>query len=101
MPQFSNSCNVMRCDRKMTKDEIVRAIRFNIASEYEAAQLYEQVAESTDNELVKKVLLDITDEERVHAGELLKLLVTICPEEAQHYAKGAKEVEEMMDEKGK
>lgn len=98
MPHFENSCNVKNCDRKLTDEEVIRAIRFNIAAEYEAAQLYEQVAQATDNKLVKKVLLDITDEERVHAGELLKLLITICPDEAHHYAKGAKEVEEMMEE---
>lgn len=97
MPHFENSCNVMHCGRKLTKEEVIRAIRYNIAAEYEAAQLYEQVVESTDNELVKKVLLDITDEERVHAGELLKLLITICPDEAKHYAEGAKEVEEMIE----
>lgn len=101
MPQFERSCNVMRCDRQLSDEEVIRAIRYNIAAEYEAAQLYEQVAESTDNKLVKKVLLDITDEERVHAGELLKLLITICPDEAKHYASGAKEVEEMMEEENK
>lgn len=99
MPQFQSSCNVKHCDKKFSEADVIRAIRFNIAAEYEAAQLYEQVAEATDNELVKKVLLDITDEERVHAGELLKLLITICPDEAKHYAKGAKEVEEMMKDK--
>lgn len=98
MPEFSSSCNVKNCDRKLNEQEILRAIRFNIAAEYEATQLYQQVAEATDNELVKKVVLDIADEERVHAGELLKLLIHLCPNEAKHYADGAKEVEEMMDE---
>lgn len=32
-------------------------------------ELYMQLAESTDNKLVKEVLKDIADEERVHAGE--------------------------------
>ena len=47
---------------------------------------------------MKTVLKDISDEERVHAGELLKLLVTLDPEEKKYYADGAKEVEEMMKE---
>ncbi len=98
MPNFSSSCNVKNCDKKLSEEEIIRAIRFNIAAEYEATQLYQQVAEATDNELVKKVVLDIADEERVHAGELLKLLIHLCPEESKHYADGAKEVEEMMEE---
>ncbi len=45
-----------------------------IAAEYEAIQLYMQLAESTDNELAIEVLKDIADEERVHAGEFLRLL---------------------------
>jgi len=45
-----------------------------IAAEYEAVQLYMQLAESTDNKLAIEVLKDVADEERVHAGEFLRLL---------------------------
>ena len=45
MPHFENSCNVTHCDRKLTKEELIRGIRFNIAAEYEAIQLYEQIKE--------------------------------------------------------
>lgn len=97
MPQFSNSCNVKHCDRKLSKEELIRAIRFNIAAEYEAIQLYEQVIESTDNDLVKMVLRDISNEEKEHAGELLKVLIEIAPEESKYYAEGAHEVEDMQN----
>lgn len=96
MPEFSNSCNVQHCDRKLTKEELIRAIRFNIAAEYEAIQLYQQVIESTDNDLVKMVLTDISNEEREHAGELLKVLIEIEPDESKYYAEGAHEVEEIQ-----
>lgn len=36
-----------------------------VEAEYEAIQLYMQLAESTDNELAIEVLKDIADEERV------------------------------------
>ncbi len=101
MPHFENSCNVQHCSRKLTKEELIRGIRFNIAAEYEAIQLYEQIKESTDNELVQTVLTDIANEEREHAGELFKLLITLEPEEAKYYAEGAHEVEDMMDGKKK
>lgn len=39
-------------------------------------------------------LKDIADEERVHAGEFLRLLYELEPEEAKFYAEGAEEVEE-------
>ena len=61
MPKFSNSCNVVNCKQKLSKNELVRAIRFNIAAEYEAIQLYQQVVESTDNEFVKTVLTSALD----------------------------------------
>lgn len=94
MPEFCHPFSVLKNDRLLTHAELVRAIRFMVSSEYEATQLYEQLAESTDNELAKKVLLDIADEEKVHAGEFLRLLQEIAPEEMDFYRQGAEEVEE-------
>jgi len=68
-----------------------------IAAEYEAVQLYMQLAESTDNKLAVEMLKDIADEERVHAGEFLRLLREIEPDEEKFYAKGAKEVEDEIE----
>ena len=65
-----------------------------IAAEYEAIQLYMQLAESTDNKLAIDVLEDIANEERVHAGEFLRLLKELEPQEEKFYEEGAKEVEE-------
>lgn len=96
MPKFGTPYNILKAERTLTHEEIIRSIRFNIAAEYEAIQLYHEVIECTDNELVKTVLKDIADEERVHAGELMKLLMTLEPDEEKHYEDGAKEVEEMM-----
>ena len=66
MPEFSTPFAVLAEDRKITDAELVRAVRFMVAAEYEAIQLYMQLAESTDNELAQDVLKDIADEERVH-----------------------------------
>jgi rubrerythrin len=52
-----------------------------------------QLAESTDNTLAIEVLKDIADEERVHAGEFLRLLQELAPDEEKLYAEGAEEVE--------
>jgi rubrerythrin len=64
-----------------------------VAAEYEATQLYLQLAESADNKLAVEVLKDIADEELVHVGEFLRLLRELAPDEEKFYAKGAKEVE--------
>ena len=94
MPEFGNPFAGQKSDRKLTDAELVRAIRFMIAAEYEAIQLYQQLAESTDNKLAIEVLEDIADEERVHAGEFLRLLRELAPEEEKFYQEGAGEVEE-------
>lgn len=94
MPEFASPFSGMKADRKLTHSELVRAIRFMIAAEYEAVQIYVQLAESIDNQLAKEVLMDIADEEKVHAGEFLRLLHELDPEEEKFYAEGKEEVEE-------
>ena len=91
MPSFGAPFSGLANERKLTNEELVRAIRFMVAAEYEAVQMYVQLAESTDNKFAMAVLKDIADEERVHAGEFLKLLHYLAPEEAKLYEKGAKE----------
>lgn len=98
MPEFSNIFSGLALDRKVSHSELIRAVRFSIAAEYEAAQLYEQLAESTDNEIARKVLLDIAKEELVHAGEFLKVLHELNPDEQKFYDEGFEEVKELMDE---
>jgi rubrerythrin len=95
MPEFGTPFAGLALDRKLTNEELIRAIRFMVAAEYEAVQLYAQLAESTDNMLVQEVLKDIADEELVHAGEFLQLLYTLAPAEAAFYLEGAAEVREI------
>jgi len=93
MPGFGSPFSGLANDRKLTDEELIRAIRFMVAAEYEATQMYMQLAESTDNKLAVEVLKDIADEELVHAGEFLRLLHELAPDEEKFYAKGAGEVE--------
>lgn len=95
MPVFEDAFSVLKNDRKLTEEELIRAIRFMIAAEYEAVQLYNQLAESIDNKMAIKVLNDIADEEKVHAGEFLKLLKILDPKEEEFYQEGEKEVGDM------
>ncbi|MBI4791727.1 MAG: rubrerythrin [Deltaproteobacteria bacterium] len=98
MPEFCNPFAGLKNDRKLTHEELVRAIRFMVAAEYEAIQLYQQTAESTNDELARKVLIDIANEEKEHAGEFLRLLRELDPEEEKFYKEGYGEVEEMIAE---
>ena len=94
MPVFGSPFSVLANNRKLTDEELIRAIRFAAAGEYEATQVYMQLAESTDNKLAVKVLKSVADEERVHIGEFQRLLFELAPDEEKFYASGAKEVEE-------
>ena len=93
MPDFGNPFSGLANDRKLTQEELIREIRFMVSAEYEAIQLYMQLAESTDNQLAIQVLTEIADEERVHAGEFMRLLFELAPDEKEFYAEGTKEVE--------
>lgn len=97
MPEFSTPFAGMNAPRRLSHPELVRSIRFMIAAEYEAIQLYMQLAEATDHPLAQTVLKDIADEERIHAGEFLKLLNILDPAEAGFYRSGAGEVVEMQE----
>lgn len=97
MPEFSHPFAGLARKEKLTKPELVRAIRYSIAAEYEAIQLYMQLAESTDHPLAQEVLRDVADEERIHAGEFLRLLRELDPEEQELYDEGAEEVEEEIE----
>ena len=99
MPDFGSPFSGLANDRKLTNEELIRAIRFMVTSEYEATQLYMQLAESTDNKLAVEVLKEIADEELVHVGEFLRLLYELAPNEEKFYASGAKEVEEKIKKK--
>ncbi|MEM2911268.1 MAG: ferritin family protein [Candidatus Bathyarchaeia archaeon] len=70
--------------------EILRAA---IIAELDAINLYEQFALTTENEDLKKVLLEVAKEEKTHVGEFQTLLLKIDKEQAEELEKGRKEVE--------
>jgi rubrerythrin len=70
MPDFGSPFAGLGSDRKMTNEELVRAGRFAVAAEYEAVQLYMQIAEAPDNGLARAVMKEVADVESLHAGEL-------------------------------
>jgi rubrerythrin len=101
VPVFESPFSGLANDRNLTDEELVRAIRFTEAAECEATQLYMQLAESTDNKLAVEVLKEIAAEERVHVGELLRLLRELAPDEEKFYAEGAAEVEAKIKKRKK
>lgn len=99
MPSFANpfSGNV---DRKISKEELIQAIRLDIAGELEAIYIYDAHVQATDNPVAKKVIADIRDEEKAHVGELMALLRILDPREGDLFAEGEEEVKEMLEDLG-
>jgi len=94
MPEFLNPFSGV-VPRKMTKQELIRAIRLNLSAEQEAIHLYLAHADATDDELAKRVLIEVANEERQHAGEFLELLRRLAPDEQEYLDLGRAEVEEI------
>ncbi len=94
MPQFISPFVGMTPARKLNNEELIRAIRMNVAAELEATHLYTAHAEATENLVARKILLDIADEEKVHAGEFLRLIEMFSGDEGQFLLQGAREVDQ-------
>ncbi len=99
MPAFANPFQG-NVDRKLTKQELIQAIRLDIAGELEAIYVYDAHVQATDDEIAKKIIGDIRDEEKAHVGELMTLLRILDPQEAELFAEGESEVKEMLNDLG-
>jgi uncharacterized protein len=95
VPEFVNPFSGKVPERPLTKEELIRAIRLDIAAEHEATHLYMAHAEAIDDPVARAVLIDIANEERVHVGEFMRLLSILTGDEDQWLAQGAAEVDEL------
>lgn len=100
MPEFVNPFSGTTPDRKLTMNELIRAIRLNIAAEEEAIHLYMAHADATDHPLARKVLIDVANEEKEHVGEFQRLLHLLTGDENEWLRHGIEEVDEMAREIG-
>lgn len=82
----------------MSGDELLQALRVDLAGELEAIIGYEAHAMSTTDERVKKVLSHIADEERQHVGELQQLLFIMSPQDAQKTQKGIQAIQQQQQQ---
>lgn len=81
---------------KVKKEDLDKEIlRVGMIAELDAVSLYEQLAVMTENENIKKALLDIAKEEKTHMGEFQTLLLKEDKEQEKELEEGKKEVEEL------
>ena len=94
MPDFGSPFSGLAYEYMLTEEELVRAIRFLVAAEYEAVEMYGKVRDACTDERIKKAIQSIIDEEKVHAGEFLQMIDMLDPGEKKFYDEGRKEVED-------
>jgi len=80
-------------EKKLLDREVLRAA---IIAEMDAINLYEQLAATTENKNIRKILLDVAKEEKTHVGEFQALLLKEDKEQVEELEKGRKEVEEEL-----
>ncbi len=83
-----------KISKKMSDKEI---LRFGLAAELDAINFYEQMAEYTDDDNIKEVLLDVAKEEKEHVGEFQTLLLEKDPQQVEEMEEGREEVMEILD----
>ena len=82
---------------KIKKEDLDNEIlRVGIIAELDAINLYEQMAAMTENENIKKTLLDIAKEEKTHMGEFQTLLLREDKEQEKQLEEGKEEIEELI-----
>lgn len=70
-------------------------LRAAIIAEFDAINLYEQMAANVKDKDIKKVLLDIAKEEKTHVGEFEALLKNFDKEHEKELENGEDEVKEL------
>jgi len=86
---------IEKVEKKLLNREVLRVA---IIAELDAVNLYEQLAAVTDNEKIRKILLDIVKEEKTHVGEFQTLLLKEDVEQVKELEEGKKEVEEILND---
>lgn len=78
---------------KLKKENLDKEIlRVGMIAELDAVNLYEQMAAVTQNENIRKTLLDIAKEEKTHLGEFQALLLKEDKEQEKELEEGKKEI---------
>ncbi len=84
--------------KKVKKEDLDNEIlRLGMIAELDAVNLYEQLAAATENENLKKVLLNIAKEEKTHMGEFQAMLLKKDKEQVKELEEGKKEIDELTE----
>lgn len=82
--------------RKMTDEELARAIRLDIEAELDAINLYQAHIDATDNQEAIRIIAHVMNEEKEHAALFWHLLQRLDPKQAEEVRDGAEKVRLLM-----
>jgi rubrerythrin len=81
---------------KLRKEDLDKQIlRSAMIAELDAINLYEQMADMTQDINMRNLLLDVAREEKTHVGEFQALLLMKDKEQEEELGEGKREVEEL------
>jgi len=81
-------------NRSLQKD--IEMLRTAIIAEFDAVNLYEQMAAQATTDSLRKVMLDIANEEKVHIGEFKTLLEDLDSEHEPSEEEGEDEIRNLI-----
>lgn len=90
---FIQAGEIEAMDSGPEKDKQI--LRLSIIAELDAANLYERFAELTTDENIRKVMLEVANEEKAHVGEFEFLLEHLDPDHEKNEDKGEEEVKDL------
>ena len=79
--------------KPLKENDLIRAMRLDLAAEQDAVSLYSAHKDATDNVMVATMLQEVIDDERTHIGIFQTLINTLTEDEPELNLKGAYEVE--------
>lgn len=95
MPQTS-PFHFLVPDRKLSDQELARAIRLDLEAELDAINLYAAHLEATDNEEAKAILRYVMDEEKEHASLFTELIHRLDPQQAGHAREASRKFQQIV-----
>lgn len=96
MTDFGSALETVGLGAYMTDEDLSRALRYAIADEYEAIQIYSQISEATEDPAFRAVIDDIISEEKKHASQFWDLLARVDPDEHARWDEAVKENKRLM-----
>ena len=94
--QFMDLSVIQTLPKILNDRELSRAIRMAISAEHEAIDLYDKIFDSCNDIGIKKLIQDISEEEKVHVGELENLLSRTDSSDLPKRAEGNKEANDKI-----